>query len=538
MTGKTTISVRRDDKSPWKIEDVFPDLDQFIGSAQIVTAWTGDKVWVRVYPGIAFCADHRERKLQPAGICLRKPLSPGLVWSAFLRLPAQEGLVEQLECLKPRLGPLTSSDLIDDDYLPDDPDVAVFVTNHDRHAQAEAAVLRYLGTALQELNRRIVDTLGIESWINDAEAVLRDLRLDASAMSAGDHDQLVSAIAARWDLFAPYLADAASDRARESGPATLYLIAMCSACAAQIREEGGCSSRMKKQTWASATLDAVETSPHVRLKRAVAHTGTTHPVIRAAWRLGGESVRILAGNAEPRLAFEQCIHGLELAIEVGPQFGEAFLREIEAAEPRWRRLPAWILRRMAIHALSRQGTDDYERMLGIELSCVVDALGDAQCDLGSLPQNFGWPGIVSVASYLEWDNSLPAYCDSGYEIWPLVNSTELQEEGKAMRNCVKEYDLLCASEIARVFSIRHQESASRVATVLIMREGADMTWQLAQVKGPRNHPAPPAIRDVASRIASLYNQREVQTASLDRLAMTDKVVAKLPRMPTGGLVID
>lgn len=532
------MPMRREARSPWTIEDVFPQLDQFIGSAQIVTARTGDKIWVRVFPGIAFCSDHRERKVQPAGIYLSKPLRPDQVWFAFLRLPEQEGLAEKLERLKPKPGPLTTGDLIGDDYLPDDPDVAVFVSNHDRHAQAEAAVLRYLGTALQELNRRIVDTLGIESWINDAEAVLRDLRLDASAMSAGDHDQLVSAIAARWDLFAPYLADAASDRARESGPATLYLIAMCSACAAQIREEGGCSSRMKKQTWASATLDAVETSPHVRLKRAVAHTGTTHPVIRAAWRLGGESVRILAGNAEPRLAFEQCIHGLELAIEVGPQFGEAFLREIEAAEPRWRRLPAWILRRMATHALSRQGTDDYERMLGIELSCVVDALGDAQCGLGSLPQNLGWPGIVSVASYLEWDNSLPAYCDSGYEIWPLVNSTELQEEGKAMRNCVKEYDLLCASEIARVFSIRHQESASRVATALIMREGADMTWQLAQVKGPRNHPAPPAIRDVASRIASLYNQREAQTASLDRLAMTDKVVAKLPRMPTGGLVID
>lgn len=517
---------------------MFPELDQFISSAHIVTARTGDKVWVRVFPGIAFCADHRERKLQPAGACLRKPLSPGLVWSAFLRLPAQEGLVEQLECLKPRLGPLTSSDLIGDDYLPDDPDVAVFVTNHDRHAQAEAAALRYLDTALEELNRRIVDALGIESWINEAEALLRDLRLDASAMPAGDHDQVVSAIAAHWDLIAPYLADAESDRARQSGPATLYLIAMCSACAAQIIEEGGCTSRMKKQSWASAMLDVTETSPHVRLKRTVAHTGTTRPAIRASWRLGGESVRILAGNAEPHLAFEQCIDGLELAIEVGPPFGEAFLREIEAAEPRWRRLPAWILRRMATHALSRQGTDDYERMLAIELSCVVDALGNAQCNLGSLPQNLGWPGIVSVASFLEWDNSLPAYCDSGYEIWPLVNSMELQEEGKAMRNCVKEYDLLCASEIARVFSIRHQESASRVATALIMREGADMTWQLAQVKGPRNHPAPPTIRDVASRIASLYNQREAQTASLDRLAMTDKVVAKLPRIPAGGLVID
>ena len=522
MAGEITMPERREARPPWPIEDVFPQLDEFIRSAQIVTARTGDTIWVRVFPGIAFCTDPTERKLQPAGTCLRKPLRPDQVWSAFLRLSGQEGLVERLECLKPGPGPRTPSDLIGDDYLPDDPDVAVFVTNGDRHARAEAAVFSYLDTALLELNRQIVDALGIESWINEAEALLRDLRLDASATSAGDHDQLVSAIAAHWNIIAPYLADAASDRARQSGPATLYLIAMCSACAAHSSQKGVGSPQAREHSWVSAMLDAVESSPHARLKRAVERTGTTHPVIRAAWRLGGESVRILAGNAEARFAFEQCIQGLELTVAVGPPFGEAFLREIEAAEPRWRRLPAWILRRMATHALSRQGTDDYERMLAIELSCVVDALDNAQCAPDRLQKNLGWPGIVSVASYLEWDSGLPAYCDSGYEIRPLLNSTELQQEGKAMRNCAQEYDLLCAGEIARVFSIRHPESGRRVATALIMREGADMIWQLSQVKGPRNHPAPPAIHDIASGIASLYNQSEAQTASFDRLGRLDK----------------
>lgn len=356
-------------------------------------------------------------------------------------------------------------------------------------------------------------------------------------MSPSERDQLISSIADRWGLVAPYLANA-SDAGREAGPATLYLIAICSACAANIEPESAASPRMTKPPWAAAVLDAAAMCPHERLKRAVSHSGTTHRVIAAAQRLGSQSVRILAGNSEPYLAFKQCIHGLGLAAEVGSWFDEAFLRQVETADPKWRRLPVWVLRRMAGHVRSRRGAPDRTEVLAMEISLVVDALEHAQCDLGTLAKNVGWPGIVSRASYREWSSSLAAYCDSGYEIRPLLNSTELQDESKAMQNCVKEYDLLCAGDIARVFSIRHVASRTRVASALLTRDDEDVLWELDQVRGPHNHPVHPAIHDLANRIADFYSQSEPNTSSFDDLGTNDKAAAKLARMSSVRLVID
>lgn len=527
------------DQAPWKVEDLFPHLDRFIRSIRIVTVGDADRTWVRVWPGVGFCANHANREILPPETCLRRPLRPEQARDAFLASSeANDELLAPLRDLMPNAGPTTAYDLLGGDYLLDDPDTAIFLPHMDRYRQAEATVLEYLDTALQALNREIVGALGIASWADEAEDLLRRLGLDTCDLPARDHDQLVSTIAARWHLIEPYLQDAASDHARTSGPAMLYLIAMYSACATRIGPGDVTSSQMHGRSWASIMLDDAQASPQVRLKQAVSSTRTKQPVIRTAWRLGGESVRILAGNTEPRLAFEKCIQGLQLMGEVGPPFGEAFLREIEAAEPRWRRLPAWILHRAAAHALSRHRTPDYQELLAMELSCVVDAVEHDVIDLDHLPDNIRWPGIVSHASHMEWESHLPVYCDSGYEIWPLLSSTDLREEGKAMHNCAKEYDLLCASQIARVFSIWDAGSACRVATVAIMRESAAEKWRLTEVKGPRNKPVPMDVEGVASHIASFYTLNETGTTSMDRLVMLDQAAGQIADIPVRGQFIE
>lgn len=516
------------DQEPWKVEDLFPHLDRFIRSTRIVTVGDANRTWVRVWPSVGFCANQEARELLPPGTCLRRPLRPDQAWDAFLESSeANEELLAPLRDLQPPSGPTTAYDLLGGDYLLDDPETEIFLLHMDRYRQAKATVLDYLDTALQALNREIVDTLGIESWADEAEALLRRLGLDACDLPTRDHDQLTSAIAAHWHLIDPYMQDVASDLARISGPAMLYLIAMCSACAARAGHRTITQSMMHGQSWVAAMLDEPQAFPQVRLKQAVSATGTTQPVIRSAWRLGGESVRILAGNTDPCLAFERCIRGLQLLCEVGPPFGEAFLREIEAAEPRWRRLPAWILHRAAVHALSRHRTGDYEELLATELSCVVDALEYDEIDLDLLPDNIRWPGIVSHASHMQWESNLPAYCDNGYEVWPLLTSIELQEEGRAMQNCAKEYDLLCKGEIARVFSIRDAGSARRVATAAIMREESAGRWRLNEVKGPRNKPAPIDVESVASRIAAVHTLNGTGTTSMDRLVMPGQTAAPI-----------
>lgn len=519
------------DKAAWRVDDLFPQLDAFIRSARLVTSENAGRIWVRVWPGIAFCAIHAERELLPGGTCLRRPLSSAQAWAAFL--DANDGndeLLGPLRKLRLASGPTLPADLIGGDYLLDDPEVAMYLPHGCGFAQAESAVLGYLDTALQELNQRIVMALGIESWGSQAEALVRQLGLDSPDMAAHDHDRLVSAISSQWNLVAPYLADATSADDKTSGPAMLYLIAMCSACAeAQ-------SSMTADHAWANAMLDGAVSSPHGRLLQAISRAGHRQSIARIASRLGGRTVRILARTHEPRRAFKHCLDGLCSLGKTGSAFDETCLRDIDVAEPRWRSWPARILRLAISQAMTRRGTNDYEKLLVEELSCVGDAMASGEFDLERLPSNAGWPSLVSQASHVEWNSELSAYCDSAYEIWPLLDTTELQDEGKAMQSCVKAYDLLCAGEIARVFSIRHCASMNRIATALIMREGAEMRWQLTEVKGPLNAPVAPLIEEVASRIARFYSLNEGITDSLDRLGMMDKAAARQTQMSTGATV--
>lgn len=68
------------DKAAWRVEDLFPHLDAFIRSARLVTSENAGRIWVRVWPGIAFCAIHAKRELLPGGTCLRRPLSSAQAW--------------------------------------------------------------------------------------------------------------------------------------------------------------------------------------------------------------------------------------------------------------------------------------------------------------------------------------------------------------------------------------------------------------------------------------------------------------------------
>lgn len=521
------------DKAAWRVEDIFPHLDAFIRSARLVTAANAGRIWVRVWPGIAFCAIHAERELLPGGTCIRRPVSSAQAWAAFL--DANDGndeLLEPLKRLRAPSGPTLHADLIGGDYLLDDPEVAMYLTHGGSFAQAEATVLRYLDTALQELNQQIVTALGIEAWGTQAEALLRQLGLDFPDMAAHDHDRVISSISSHWSLVAPYLEDATSAADKTSGPAMLYLIAMCSACAERQ------SSTMADHAWADVMVDSAVSSPHGRLLQAISRAGHRQSIARTVSRLGGRTVRILVRTHEPRRAFKHCLDGLRALGKTGSAFDENCVRDIDTSEPRWRHWPARILRLAISQAMTRRGSADYEKLLVDELPCVGDALASGEFDLERLPSNAGWPSLVSQASHVEWDSKLSAYCDNGYEVWPLLDSTELQDEGKAMQSCVKTYDQLCAGEIARLFSIRDCDSMKRIATALIMREGEGMYWKLAEVKGPLNAPVAPLIEEVASRMAYFYNLNEGSAASLDRLGMMmDKAAARQTPMSTGDAVI-
>lgn len=523
-----------DHATSWRIEDLFPHLDEFIRSAKIISVRNGNRIWVRVLPGIAFCADHSERIVQPPQTCIRSPLIPEVAWLAFLDwCDDKNKLLEKIDSLKPRPGPIAVADLIGDDYLLDDPEVSSFLTNGDRYSQAKATVLAYLSSALPELNKQIVDALEIEAWTSLAENLLRELGLDAVDTSVADYDALVSTISSQWHYIAPHINTVMAETARTSGPAMLYLIGMYSACAVMHDAQHGHPPKGSHQNWAKAMLDRGQQDPHVRLLRAVSDLGHKKSVVRTAARLGARCVRALAMRAAPHLAFQECIDALQRLGDLGAPIDPILVEDLEAAEPRWRNWPTKVLRLAMSHAMSKRETAHYTRLLVEELPCVANALESKEINPSRLPKDIRWSSLVSQASYLEWPSELPAYYDSGYEVRPLLTSVAMRDEGKAMRNCVMEYDLLCASEIAQVYSIWDPCAAMRVATALIMRDGPELIWKLSQVKGPLNQEVAHLIQEIASRIASYYNLNEGKAAEIDRHGLADKAVARLTRMESG-----
>jgi hypothetical protein len=504
-------------KDSWKIDDdLLGDLDRFIRSSRLVTQRDADKTWVRVWPGLAFCA-HANRMLLPVGTSLRNPLRPEQVWSAFVRLMDKESdHFPTLRNLKPRPRAVNDAGLPHHgNSLWDKKAGVLYDTTGDQHAQAEAILFKHLRTSLQELNRRIVLELGIESWAEPVEDLLRRLGLGSIDLKVDGHDSLVSTISGQWDQIAPYVDAAMGSTPRTSGPAMLYLIAMCSACAERLDQQGGSPSLPCSPNWAGTMLDRSEPAPHTRLLRAISETGHKKSVVRIAARLGGQCIRILAENGDPRLAFQKCIEDLRRLGTMGAVVDPAFLAILDTTQPRWRTWPNKVLRLAVSQATETRGTHAYETLLMKELPCMADALDNHEINLDHLPKNARWPSLLSNI-HLNWESALPVYCDSGYEVRPLLSTVALQEEGKKMKNCVgsfNQYDSLCAAGIFQVFSIRESRTLKCVATALIML--GTPKWRLTDVKGPWNQPVAPLILDIANRIASFCALNEKTQATLE-----------------------
>lgn len=99
-------------------------------------------------------------------------------------------------------------------------------------------------------------------------------------------------------------------------------------------------------------------------------------------------------------------------------------------------------------------------------------------------------------SHLPWEGTLPAYCDSGYAIHPLLTYTAFAEESERLGGCIASVEMtatLCEAGIAHVFSIQAGFTGERVAMASITLCDHLMPWKLQWVA------ALPADRTAAHR---------------------------------------
>ena len=120
-------------------------------------------------------------------------------------------------------------------------------------------------------------------------------------------------------------------------------------------------------------------------------------------------------------------------------------------------------------------------------------------------------------SHLPWESVLPAYCDSGYEIRPLLAISELAEASEKLGGCIASFETsasLCKAGVARIFSILDAFTGERVAMASITLGDHVMPWKLQWVRGPCQQIVLPRIVSVANGIASLYTQNDKAQGTL------------------------
>lgn len=113
-------------------------------------------------------------------------------------------------------------------------------------------------------------------------------------------------------------------------------------------------------------------------------------------------------------------------------------------------------------------------------------------------------------SPLPWESALPAYCDSGYEIRPLLAISELAEASEKLGGCVASLETsasLCKAGVVRIFSILDAFTGEHVAMAWINLGDEVMPWKLQRVRGPGEKLLPRVV-GVSNGIATLYTQND------------------------------
>ena len=101
----------------------------------------------------------------------------------------------------------------------------------------------------------------------------------------------------------------------------------------------------------------------------------------------------------------------------------------------------------------------------------------------------------------------------GYEFVPLRSFSEISEEARAMRNCVRTYGSSMKHNQSRLWSMR--KGGQRIATLEIASRGGDPLPYVADVKSAGNKDAPVEAWWAARRWLQMHNLPQLETNRLE-----------------------
>lgn len=203
------------------------------------------------------------------------------------------------------------------------------------------------------------------------------------------------------------------------------------------------------------------------------------------------------------------------------------------------RLAAWAgtfeHARMGERLLGDAIPDWYLRALLDQIRYIRDRTGD-ECEPGdfhdtlwwlaredriepdSNQRRAGWRWIVSEtkkAAQIRDDEPAPAWevpcgeiVNGNLRIVPLASPGELDNEARALRNCLSSYAEACMLGDLSIFSVRNATSGERVACFSVKRtcgEGSVARWKLGSMAGKCNQPAPAPVPTLAREVVERLN---------------------------------
>ena len=204
--------------------------------------------------------------------------------------------------------------------------------------------------------------------------------------------------------------------------------------------------------------------------------------------------------------------------EPAAAFGALTARALQAGAPDWFLRAMW------------EEVCEVEQILDPEDPPIPGDYEDAVDWIATRPavdrnqERAGWAWIVrqarahrhatDAAACIEWDVPCGTRAIAGHAVVPLRCLRDLEDEAAAMRNCLDSMADDCREGRIAAFSIR--KGGRRLACFTLARVPAsEPFWQVLDVTGPRNLPAPEGAR-IAARLASSLLGRWEPHASSDQ----------------------
>lgn len=110
----------------------------------------------------------------------------------------------------------------------------------------------------------------------------------------------------------------------------------------------------------------------------------------------------------------------------------------------------------------------------------------------------------------------------GYSFVPLTTASDVEEEARAMQNCLRTFGPEVAQNYARLWSVRRD--GRRIATMQLYRHARAPMLNIGQLEGARNQPAPPDIWWAAQKWLHSHDLSEAAARVQFRPGTLDDVV--------------